>query len=141
MNITSQNENLIELYDHCHFIKDIIDGMFDWVRVLDKDDNIIYVNKAMADGLGCYPIGKKCFNILGRAEPCENCIARKTVFDGYPHEKEEVINGRTFSVMSSPVKNDSGKIIAVVEVLRDVTHMKQLHHRKFFGKMKSFRMT
>lgn len=112
-----------------HFIEDIIDGMFDWVRVLDKDDNVIFMNRAMSDALKGTKIGSKCYSIIGRAVPCENCISRKAVFYGHPHEKEEYINGRIFSVMSSPVKNDKGEIIAVVEVLRDATQMKQLQEK------------
>lgn len=108
------------------FIEDIIDGMFDWVRVLDRDDNVIFMNKAMTDGLKGAKIGSKCYHVIGRSEPCENCISRKAVFYGNPHEKEERIGNRIFSVMSSPVKNEEGEIIAVVEVLRDTTQMKQL---------------
>jgi sigma-B regulation protein RsbU (phosphoserine phosphatase) len=106
------------------FIEDIINGMYDWVRVLDRNDNIIYANRAMSDGLGCMPVGLKCYEVLGRKEPCENCISRKAVFDGHSHEKEESIGEKTFSVMSSPIRNSQGEVIAVVEVLRDITQMK-----------------
>ncbi len=102
--------------------------MFDWVRVLDMDDNVIYMNKAMTDGLGKNSIGSKCYTAIGRTEPCANCISRKSVFDGTSHEKEEYINGRIFSVMSSPIKNAEGNIIAAVEVLRETTQLKQLYH-------------
>ncbi|NJD01791.1 MAG: histidine kinase [Ruminiclostridium sp.] len=112
-----------------HFIEDIIDGMFDWVRVLDKDDNVIYMNKAMSDGMKDAKTGSKCYNAIGRSTPCENCISRKAVFYGNSHEKEEFINNRIYSVMSSPVKNEKGEIIAVVEVLRDTTQVKQLQEK------------
>ena len=111
------------------FIEDIIDGMFDWVRVLDKDDNVIFMNSAMSDALKEAKIGSKCYNTIGRSTPCENCISRKAVFYGQPHEKEEYINDKVYSVMSSPVKNESGEIIAVVEVLRDTTNVKQLQEK------------
>ena len=108
------------------FVEDIIDGMYDWVRVIDKCDNVIFMNKAMAEGLKHPVLGLKCYNTLGKDTPCENCISRRAVFDGEPHEKEEYINDRIYSVMSSPLKNERGEIIAVVEVLRDTTQMKQL---------------
>ncbi len=101
--------------------------MFDWVRVLDMHDNVIYMNKAMTEGLGKPKIGAKCYELIGRTEPCLNCISRQTVFDGDCHEKEELIDGRIFSVMSSPVRDREGNIIAAVEVLRDTTHIKQLY--------------
>ncbi len=108
------------------FIEDIIDGMFDWVRVIDKDDNVIYMNKAMSVNAKSVKVGSKCYHVIGRDTPCENCISRKAVFFGQPHEKEECIGDKIFSVMSSPVKNEQGKTVAVVEVLRDATQMKQL---------------
>jgi len=112
-----------------NFIEDIINGMYDWVRVLDRNDNIVYINKAMAKGLKSYPIGRKCYEAIGRSEPCENCIARKSVFNGQPHEKEEMIDGKVFSIMSSPVKNEKNEIIYVVEVLRDITQLKILEEK------------
>jgi sigma-B regulation protein RsbU (phosphoserine phosphatase) len=112
-----------------HFIEEIVNGMFDWVRVIDLDNNIIYMNRAMTEGLNFPDMGKKCYEILGRSEPCINCTLRKMVFDGYSHEKEERINGRIFSVMSSPIRNNEGKIIAAVEVLRDTTQVRQLYEK------------
>lgn len=110
------------------FIEDIVDGMYDWVRVLDTNDNVIYMNKAMTDSLGKDLIGSKCYTAIGRSEPCANCISRKSVFDGTCHEKEEIINGRIFSVMSSPIKNAEDQIVAAVEVLRETTQLKHLYH-------------
>jgi len=109
--------------------------MHDWVRVLDKDDNVIFMNSAMSKSLAqltagdkCYNVslGMKCYNAIGRTERCENCISRQSVFDGEIHEKEEKIGDRFFSVMSSPIRERNGEIIAVVEVLRDITQTKQL---------------
>lgn len=116
-------------YSNFQFIIDVIDSMCDWVRVLDRDNNIIFLNKAMADALVYHDSGQKCYKLIGRESPCENCISRKSVFDGHPHEKEERINGRIFSVMSSPVKNGNGDVIAVVEVLRDITQVKLLQKK------------
>ncbi|MCX7842731.1 MAG: SpoIIE family protein phosphatase [Clostridia bacterium] len=111
------------------FIESIINGMFDWVRVLDRDDNVLFVNKAMAEGLGQNPTGQKCYSAIGRTSPCENCISRKTVFEGTPHEKEEIINGQIFSVMSSPIRNENDNVIAVVEVLRNITQTRYLQNQ------------
>ena len=41
-----------------HFIEEIVDGMLDWVRVIDLDNNIIYMNKAMSEGLSYPDLGK-----------------------------------------------------------------------------------
>ncbi len=107
-------------------IDDIIDGMYDWVRVIDRENNIVFVNKAMEEAFKDCHKGEKCFRITGRADPCENCTSQKAVFSGHPHLKEEVIKDRIFSVMSSPLKNEKGEIFAAVEVLRDITDIKNL---------------
>jgi len=109
-----------------NMIENIIDGMYDWVRVIDLDDNIIYVNKAMAKALNENVIGKKCYKAFGRDVPCENCVSRATIISGQPQQQEELIQDRIYSVMSSPIKDNDGNIIAVVEVLRDITEMKKL---------------
>jgi len=120
MNLNDKNEILI---------KQIIDGMYDWVRVVDRNDRVIFMNKAMSEGLEKILLNQKCFETFGRTSPCENCVSRKAVFAGRPHEKEEVIGNRIFSVMSSPVRNEKGEITAVVEVLRDITQLKKLQQK------------
>jgi phosphoserine phosphatase RsbU/P len=119
----------INNYAGTNFIEDIINGMYDWVRVLDRNYNIMYINKSMSEALDGLQVGEKCYKATGRTSPCANCVSRKAVFEGTAHEKEEVIGGRIFSVMSSPVKNYEGEIVGVVEVLRDVTQMRQLQKK------------
>lgn len=111
------------------FIKEVIDGMYDWVRVIDPSDNVVFMNKAMSNTVcGTFP-GTKCYEALRRGQPCENCISRKALFDNRVHLKEEIINGRTYSVMSSPIQNEDGAAIAVVEVLRDITDISRMQQQ------------
>ena len=119
------------LYNNQNFVSDIINGMYDWVRVIDRDNNMIFVNEAMSKAYGSSPIGKKCYSFLGRESVCENCISREAIFDGESHIKEETYGEKTFSVMSSPLRNTKGDIIAAVEVLRDITEMKALQKKVF----------
>lgn len=119
----------IDISSDKSFIKDIINGMYDWVRVIDKDNNILFLNSAMASGIGSHPIGSKCYSALGKSSPCENCVSRRAIFDGKSHEKEEIIGDRVYSVMSSPLMGKTGEIIAAVEVLRDITEMKKLQEK------------
>lgn len=122
-------KNLVELKQDSHFIESIINAMYDWVRVLDREGNVIFLNKAMSEGLNANPIGEKCYTIIGRSSPCENCISQKAIVYNEPYEKEETIAGKTFSIMSSPIKDLNGDVLAVVEVLRDISQMKQLQQR------------
>ena len=119
----------IDIKPDSSFIIDILNGIHDWVRVIDRDDNILFMNKAMQESLKDLHPGDKCYKIWGKDSPCENCISRKAVFEGIPQLKEEIINDRVFSVMSSPVRNSSGEVVAVVEVLRDITEIKKMQNR------------
>ena len=111
----------------CNFIEEIIDGMLDWVRVINTEDTVVFVNKAMRQGLGNKDIvGKKCYETLGRNAPCANCLSRHNCSD-WSASKEEIIGGRIFSVTSSPLRNqETGEIEAVIEVLHDITQLKNL---------------
>ena len=109
----------------CSFIEEIIDGMQDWVRVINKENTIIFVNKSMRKALGMDIVGQKCYRLLGKTSPCNNCVSR--CLTNCPNTKEEIINGRTFSVTSSPLKNnDADSEEAVVEVLHDITDLKNM---------------
>lgn len=109
------------------FILDILDGMSDWVRVVDNDCNVIFINRSMEEALSIEDLSdKKCYEIMGCTTACENCTSRKAIFEGASLKKEEVLNGRIYSIMSSPIIADDGNIYYAVEVLRDITKEKEL---------------
>ncbi|HQB63748.1 MAG TPA: hypothetical protein PLL21_05130, partial [Sedimentibacter sp.] len=60
----------------------IVDGMIDWVRVVDKDNIVLYANKKMQDDLGEKMVGKKCYDVLCRGKKCDNCISSTTLESG-----------------------------------------------------------
>lgn len=103
-----------------------LDGMVDWVRVIDRNGIIIYANKSMEEALGKDIVGMKCYSVLGKDCACVRCITETTINTGEIVEKEEIINGRIFSVKSSPVKDLDDNIYAAVEVFRDVTRERKL---------------
>jgi len=112
------------------FILDILDGMHDWVRVVDRENSVIFMNRSMEESMEQEDLaGKKCYELMGRTEPCDFCITRKAVFSGKSFRKEEVYCNRTFSIMSSPIIADDGTIHYAVEVLRDITKEKEMENR------------
>ena len=109
------------------FMLDILDSMTDWVRVVDKNKDVIYMNKAMRESLSDKSsIGNKCYHQLGRFTACENCTCKKTLKTGKASNKVEVYGDRIYSVMSSPITTDSNNIQYVIEVLRDITKDKEM---------------
>ncbi len=104
----------------------VLESMADWVRVVDYDGNILYANKSMKESLGENIVGMKCYKAHGKDEACGFCISRRSIETKETVQKEEIINGRYFSVKSSPVLDNNGNAIAAVEVFRDVTRERKL---------------
>ncbi|QQY79506.1 sigma-B regulation protein RsbU (phosphoserine phosphatase) [Keratinibaculum paraultunense] len=104
----------------------VLESMADWVRVVDYDGNILYANKAMKESLGDNIVGKKCYEVYVNKEPCGFCISKRSIETKDTIQKEEIINGKYFSVKSSPVLDLNGEAIAAVEVFRDVTRERKL---------------
>ncbi|EOC99234.1 SpoIIE family protein phosphatase [Caldisalinibacter kiritimatiensis] len=118
-----------KIKSHKRLTYDILDGMVDWVRVIDENGMIIYANKTMEKCLGKKIVGEKCYEVLGKNRPCKTCITKKTIKAGVGQKKEEYVNGKIFSVKSSPVRDVNGNIYAAVEVFRDVTRERKLEQQ------------
>lgn len=104
---------------------EIVEGMIDWVRVVDNNNIVLYANKNMKEELGDI-IGKKCYEVFCSNKKCDYCISKVTIEDGSILKKEASIGNRIFMVVSSPMQDKSGKSVCSVEVFRDITKEKYL---------------
>ena len=104
----------------------VLEGMADWVRVIDKKGKVVYTNKTMRESLGDDLEGKECYEPLGKNEPCSYCITQRSMETGEVVQKEEKVGNKYFSVKSSPIFDSYGNIYAAVEVFRDITREKKL---------------
>lgn len=107
----------------------VLESMVDWVRLVSLDGTIVYANQAMKEALGYDIVGKKCYQSVGKDTPCTFCISKRSIMYGEIVQKEELIKGRYYSVISSPVKDADDKIVGAVEVLRDVTRERKLEQQ------------
>lgn len=107
------------------FTEDILAGMIDLVRVVDKNNRIIFINEPMKDLLGDVR-GEICYRALGKRCKCETCITETTIRNGKVVNKEEIVGNKIFSVVSSPIRDENGEIYCAVEVFRDVTEKKEM---------------
>lgn len=103
----------------------IADGMIDWVRVVDKDNVVLYANKKMKEDMGDI-VGKRCYEVFCSGGRCEDCISGTTIEKGIIQKKESTVGNRTFMVTSSPMQDDTGEVVCSVEVFRDITKEKDL---------------
>lgn len=115
---------------HCDAI---ISAIGDGITVHDRDFTIIYQNPVMQDVFGnC--VGDKCYNAYEQNETiCNGCPAAMCLEDGKIHDAERhiMVNGarRIVENRAAPVYGSSGEVIAVVEVVRDITDRKYAEDR------------
>jgi len=104
----------------------ILDSMIDGVRLIDRDSNIIHINESMKNNIGNNTVGMKCYQGIGQKKKCDLCVSEKTISTGKTYRKEEIVKDKIYDVVSSPVYNEDGEIIAAVEVFRDTTKEREL---------------
>lgn len=110
----------------------ILNGIADLVRVLDSNNQVIFVNSAMEELMGASAMEMTC-------EPdgryfCNLSIAERTLRTGEIIQREEYIENNYYSVKCSPIFDDDS-IVAVVEVFRNITMEKKLQ-REIINKNK-----
>ncbi|HEY6871353.1 MAG TPA: diguanylate cyclase [Geobacteraceae bacterium] len=107
----------------------IIAAIGDGITIQDTDFRIVYQNqthrKIMGDHLGAY-----CYRAYAhRDEVCDECRMRGSFRDGGIHTVERcyTIDRRTVHLETtvSPLTDAHGKVIARIEVVRDITARKQ----------------
>jgi len=114
----------------------ILDASIDMIRYVDTDMRIIWANKKTMKALGMPSediSGRACYQLLlGRDTPCEGCPTKKVLKTGkiehavmYKPKVAGKQGGSYWDCHSVPVKNESGQIIRLIQVARDVTKQKE----------------
>jgi PAS domain S-box-containing protein len=113
----------------------ILDASVDRIRLTDPDMRIIWANKTTATELNIAPeelVGQYCFEALvGRSTPCSGCPSKKALGSGH---MEHALVHRSGSKSTKgeaywdnyavPIKNESGDIVHLVQITRNVTRQK-----------------
>ncbi len=107
----------------------VIAAIGDGLVIVDKDFKVVYQNEVMRKMIGDL-VGKICYKAgEGRQTVCENCPVELSFSDGQVHrvERTRTTDMATvhMDITSSPLRSASGKIIAVIEMVRDITGRKQ----------------
>jgi PAS domain S-box-containing protein len=111
--------------------KAILDSSIDRIRLSDTDMRIIWANETYKRQLNIAPedmVGKICYEVfVGRDRPCLECPAQKALESG---NTEHAILVRSLSgneenryldSYAVPLKDESGRIVHVLQVTRDIT--------------------
>lgn len=103
------------------------DSITEMVSILDKDFNIIKINKAFAEFLQDKPekfIGKKCYNIIhGAKKPHSNCPYQQLQLTkkSFIVEFFEPHLGKHLEFSTSPIFDEEGEISGSVHIIKDIT--------------------
>jgi PAS domain S-box-containing protein len=113
----------------------ILDASVDRIRLTDPDMRIIWANRTTAKELKIAPeelVGEYCYEALvGRSSPCSGCPSRKALRSGHMEHGLVHRSGSNSTRGESywdnyavPIKNESGDIVHLVQITRNVTRQK-----------------
>ena len=111
------------------------DAIPNLIAILDKDHQIVMVNKAMAEKLNKSPDacnGSVCFEVVHNTKNHpENCPHAMLLKDGLEHSSElyEKNLGGHFIVTASPIKDEEGNLLGSIHVANDITVRKQAEEK------------
>lgn len=111
------------------FLKKCFDALPDIVNIKTTDHRIIrynqngynFLNKTHEEVQGL-----RCYEVMGREIPCEKCPTSQSLINGNVIRQERYFLelDRYFSCIATPVRDNQGNIICVVEQLKDISSRK-----------------
>ena len=132
--ITQRKQAEEELYYQNKLLETIINGTWDILSIKQPDHTVERYNQAGYDLLGLPPEdvnGRKCFELLGRKQTCSICPSDLVLERKQPVNLEKFVPelGVYLDCRISPVFDDEGHIIKIVQHLRDITERKQMEEK------------
>ena len=109
----------------------IIAALSDGVSIQDRAFKVIYQNQLHRDLIGGDHVGEYCYKAYRKKDAvCEDCPLVLSFRDGKRHTEERTTTmgwGEvTVEIISSPLRDASGEIVAAVEVVRDITERRRV---------------
>ncbi len=124
------------LRERQYYFRLLIDNLNEDILVVGPDYRITFVNDKLSEKTGLKRgdiIGSRCFKVLyGHDDPCirhgKACRLHEVFETGKPgrcsHEiKHDDGSVRWKDVLFSPLKDENGKVVRVIETIRDVTDL------------------
>jgi PAS domain S-box-containing protein len=108
----------------------ILESISEHIVYQDLDNKILWTNKAAADSVGLKIhnlIGRKCYEIWPqRDSPCEGCPVIEAVRIRNPTSGEIITpDSRIWQIRGYPVFNEKEKVVAAVEITKEITQIKK----------------
>jgi PAS domain S-box-containing protein len=138
-----QRELRNELWRAKEYAETIMDSIEDRLFVIDKDYKIIRANKIAVKEAGGRLVGEDCYSYVHHAsKPCwtegQECPAQTVFITGKNYRTTHHHMGPTgekryHEIVASPIKDASGNVLHVIELIRDVTD-RMRHEEEMFNK-------
>jgi len=110
----------------------ILEAMADGISIQDTDLRVLYQNEAHRALTGEHA-GEYCYAAYQQREAaCEGCHLLQSFEDGQTHRREAstpLAGGRMVEILSTPLKDRGGRIVAGIEAVRDITVRKLAEKR------------
>ncbi|MFH1075219.1 MAG: PAS domain S-box protein [Candidatus Firestonebacteria bacterium] len=113
----------------------IVDNIGIGVTLISPGMEILFLNNQMKKWNPHIDLKEKhicyrAFNNPPRERICSYCPAAKTLKDGLAHEyvTETPMGGQAlnYKIISSPIKNEAGRVIAIIKMMEDITERKKM---------------
>jgi PAS domain S-box-containing protein len=121
---------VIKAEDEKNKTKEIIEAIGDGIIIQDTDYKIVYQNQIQNEIYGnC--AGEYCYKVYeGKDTICEDCPIELSFKDGKIHKTQRIIatdNGILhYELTGSLLRDSTGKIVAGIKVVRDITALKRV---------------
>jgi sigma-B regulation protein RsbU (phosphoserine phosphatase) len=114
----------------------VMENMIAMIRIVDINNNIIYMNRSIRDEFGDRT-GGKCHAMFCLEEKCDTCIGINSIKENTAQTKEVHFGEKAYRVMASPAM-DSDDDKYSIEIFYDITEQKILEEesRKHYEKLK-----
>jgi len=110
----------------------ILEAMADGISIQDTNLRVLYQNDAHRALVGEH-VGEYCYAAYQQRETaCEGCHLLQSFEDGQIHRREAstpLAGGRMMEIISTPLKDMGGRIVAGIEAIRDITARKLAEKR------------
>jgi len=128
--ITSTKNIEIELKTQKNLFEGVFDSINDVIGLQLPDHTVVRYNQAGYSLLNLTEAevkGKKCYELIGRVNPCEICPTSKALATQKLQSLEKYVPElkKHFICTSNPVLDDAGDIKLIIEQLTDITEKKR----------------